>query len=59
MNLLLYLSIKEVMELTVVIIEGYHCSKFNPYADVIIRIISVNFDVIDQLLIRYPVIVRY
>jgi hypothetical protein len=34
-------------------------SRFTPYVDEIIGIISADFDVRDQLLIRYPVLVRY
>jgi len=70
-NLLLYLFIKRVIKLTVVIIQEHYCyqphTKFYPlflsqgYLNMhmkLLKIVCVDFDEIDQPLIKYSVFVR-
>jgi len=59
----LYLFIKAAIKLAVVttytVVSSIQVSRFIPYVDETIKIIRVDFDVIDQLLIRYSTFVRY
>jgi hypothetical protein len=70
-SLLLYLFTRRIIKLTVVIIVGYHChqlhTKFYPisfsqgevHAQMkLLGIISVGFDITDQLLISFFAFVR-